>query len=336
MAEVLSQQQIDALLKGMNDGSAEEVVEEVVTVSPIDKRKVKDYDFRSPKKFTKEQLRLIDNLHENLGRQLSSYFSGILRTFSEVKVLQVEEQRYFEFNNALSDNTLLGLIELRPENENLDEMTIIMEFSSGVTFTVIDRLLGGTGEGSGLDRDFTEIELNIMRNVISKMSFYIQEAWGTLLPASAKLTSIETNPRLLQLFSPEDIVVIVLLELKVGVTTSTISVCIPASNLGELMGEFVPKYIRGGTKSKIVAEKELNRKDNIEQTLHSAAIDLHVVFDKIELELIDVLRLQPNDVIQLKKPLSGDVDVLINNKPYFQGTLGFSKNNKAVRINKVY
>ncbi len=336
MAEVLSQQQIDALLKGMNDGTVEESAEEVVTVSNVDKRKVKEYDFRSPKKFTKEQLRLVDNLHESLGRQLSSYFSGILRTFSEVKVLQVEEQRYFEFNNALSDNTILGLIELKPENENLDEMTTIMEFSSGVTYTVIDRLLGGTGEGSGLDRDFTEIELNIMRNVISKMSFYIQEAWGTLLPASAKLSSLETNPRLLQLFSPEDIVVIVLLELKVGVTTSTISVCIPAANLGELMSEFVPKYIRGGTKSKIVAERELNRRENIENTLYSAPIDLHVVFDEIELELIDVLRLQPNDVIQLKKPLSGDVDILINNKPYFQGTLGFSKNNKAVRINKVY
>ncbi len=236
----------------------------------------------------------------------------------------------------MSDNTLLGLVELKPENENLDEMTTIMEFSSGVTFTVIDRLLGGNGEGNGPDRDFTEIELNIMRNVISKMSFYIQEAWETLIPAAAKLTSIETNPRLLQLFSPEDIVVIVLLELKVGITASTISICLPAANLGELMGEFVPKYIRGGSKSKIIAEREINRKDNIENALSSAMLDLHVVFDEIELELIDVLRLQPNDVIQLKKPLSGDVDILINDKPYFQGTLGLSKNNKAVRINKVY
>ncbi len=335
MAEVLSQQQIDALLKGIDEGTTEEIVEETIGTGP-DKRKVKDYDFRSPKKFTKEQLRLIDNLHENLSRQLSTYFSSILRTFSEVKVLQVEEQRYFEFNNALPDSTLLGLVELKPENDNLDEMTTIMEFSNGVTFTVIDRLLGGTGEDSGVNRDLTEIELNIMRNVISKMTFYIQEAWGTLLPTSAKLASIETNPRLLQLFSPEDIVVIVLLELKVGTTTSTISICLPATSLGELMGEFVPKYIRGGTKSKLVAERETNRKENIEFALSSADVDLCVVFDTIELELIDVLRLQPNDVIQLKKPLSGEVDILIHDKPYFQGALGLSKNNKAVRINKVY
>ncbi len=332
MAEVLSQKQIDALLKGIDSGE----IEETPTLSATDNRKVKEYDFRSPKKFTKEQLRLIDNLHENLGRQLSSYFSSILRIFCEVKVLQVEEQRYYEFNNALPDNTLIGIVELKPENENLDEMTTMMEFSSGVTYSVIDRLLGGVGGGGIEDRDFTEIELNIMRNVMSKMTFHIQEAWGTLLPTTARVASIETNPRLLQLFSPEDIVVIVLLELKVGTAASNISICLPAAALGEMMGEFVPKYMRSGTKSKIVEEREINRKENIEHVLNSASIDIHVIFDTIELELADVLRLQPDDVIKLKKPLNGDVDIIIDNKPYFQGTLGLSKDQKAVRINKVY
>ncbi len=332
MAEVLSQKQIDELLKGIDSGE----IEETTADNTVDGRKVKEYDFRSPKKFTKEQLRLIDNLHENLGRQLSSYFSGILRIFSEVKVLQVEEQRYNEFNNALPDNTILGIIELKPENEDLDEMTTMMEFSTGVSYTIIDRLLGGNGGGGEEDRDFTEIELNIMRNVISKMTFYIQEAWGTLLPTTARVASMETNPRLLQLFSPEDIVVIVLLELKVGETLSNISICLPAAALGEMMGEFVPKYMRSGTKSKIVEEREVHRKENIEHVLNSADLDMRVVFDTLELELGDVLRLQPDDVIKLKKPLSGDVDIIIDNKPYFQGTLGLSKDQKAVRINKVY
>ncbi len=231
---------------------------------------------------------------------------------------------------------MLGIIELKPENEDLDEMTTMMEFSNGVTFTVIDRLLGGDGGGNAEDRDFTEIELNIMRNVLSKMTFYIQEAWGTLLPTTARVASMETNPRLLQLFSPEDIVVIVLLELKVAENVSTISICLPAAALGEMMGEFVPKYMRSGTKSKIVEEREVHRKENIEHVLNSAEVNMQIIFDTIELELADILRLQPDDVIKLKKPLTGDVDIVIDNKPYFQGTLGLRKDQKAVRINKVY
>lgn len=331
MAEILSQSQIDALLKGISDGG----VQNTPSMDPHQK-KIKDYDFRSPKKFTKEQLRLIDNLHENLGRQLSSYFSGILRMFSEVKVLQVEEQRYYEFNNALADNTLIALMELKPEDDNIEDLTIMMEVSSTIAFTVIDRLLGGTGNESAVSRDFTEIELNIMRNVFSKLTYYLQEAWGTYIPISAKLASLETNPRLLQLFSPEDIVVIVLLELKMKDSTGNISICLPASSLESAMGEFTPKYMRAVSKSKHFAEKEMTRKETIEQILTGAYLDLRIIFDTIEIDLAEVLRLQQNDVIQLKKPLNSDVEVIIDNTSYFKGSLGQFKNKKAIRINKIY
>ncbi len=332
MAEVLSQSQIDALLKGINEG---EIDEKASGDGADGQKKVKEYDFKSPKKFTKEQLKLIDNLHENLGRQLSSYFSALLRTFSEVKVIQVEEQRYHEFNNALNDNTLIALYDLKPENEKLSELTILMDFSNGIAFNIIDRLLGGDGVDSNIERDMTDIERNIMQNVLSRMCYNLQEAWETYLSISVRLSSIETNPRLLQLFSPDDAVVIVSMELTLQDVKGTISICLPITNLEGLLVDFVPKYMRSGSKSRQSQEKEDLRKSNIENVLENADIDMHVVFETIELELSDVLRLQPNDVIQLQKPLDSDVQIIIDNKAYFTGTLGQSRNKKAVRINNV-
>ncbi len=333
MADVLSQSQIDALLKGISSGEPAETMEEVPTTA--DGRKVRDYDFKSPKKFTKEQLKLINNLHENFGRQLSTYFSTLLRTFCEAKVMQVEEQRYYEFNNALQDNTMISLFDIKPENEKLDEMTILVEFSSTIAYSIIDRLLGGVGIDNDLEREMTDMERNIMETVLARMDSNIKEAWETYLPISAKLSSIETNPRLLQLFSPEDSVVIVLMELTLQDLHGTLTLCLPTNDLEGLLLEFIPKYMRSGVKNKANSVKGNERKESIETMLESADISMNVVFDTIELQLVDILRLQPNDVIPLNKPLDSEVEIVIDKKPYFKGTLGQTKSKKAVRINNI-
>ena len=109
MPEQLSQAQIDALLKKMSSG--EVAVEE--------KQTIKEYDFKSPKKFTKEQLKAMDGLHETFSRLLSSYLSGILRIGCDVQVLQIDEERYYEYNNALPDTALIGIVGMDPEGGGL-------------------------------------------------------------------------------------------------------------------------------------------------------------------------------------------------------------------------
>lgn len=170
MAEVLSQSQIDALLNSISSG------EEVIPSEDSGHGNVKDYDFYSPKKFTKEQLRTVDSLHENMGRLLSSYFSGILRVFCDISVLQVEEQRYYEYNNALPDTALIGLIDLKPANINLPDATLMLDMSNNLSFFLIDRLLGGPGGSTALQRDFTDIELAIMNDIYLKISEYLVES----------------------------------------------------------------------------------------------------------------------------------------------------------------
>ncbi len=239
MAEALSQSQIDALLKGLQQG---EVAPESEGASRG--KRVKEYDFKSPKKFTKEQLRTLDSLHENLSRMLSTYLTGVLRFYCEARVMQIEEQRYYEYNNALPDSALIAMVELKPEDSNFDEATLMLDLSTQLGFSMIDRLLGGSGDEYNLKREFTEVEVAILGNIFNKFAQYIREAWNSYIHVTTTLTSLETNPRLLQIHAPEDVVVIVLLEIKLKNLVGTMSICIPAMNLEELMANFANKYAR--------------------------------------------------------------------------------------------
>lgn len=325
MAEVLSQNQIDALLKSINSG------ETVDTPEDSGDSRVKEYDFYSPKKFTKEQLRTLDSLHENMSRLIASYFSGILRVFSDVTVMQVEEMRYYEYNNALPDAALIGLVDLKPANVNLPDSTLMLDMSNNLSFFLIDRLLGGPGGGSVLDRDFTDIELAIMKNVYLKVTDYMMESWRDHLDIAGELTSLETNPRLIQVFAPEDIVVIAVLNVKLRDMEGTLSVCIPAIGLEAYFGEFTSKYARISHKMSNERLDKL-RRELIQETLAESDLVLKAVFDETTMNVADALRLRVGDVIPLAKPLDAEVKIEVDSVPWFTAKLGSSRQRKAFKI----
>ncbi len=326
MAEVLSQSQIDSLLNNINSGG-----ESLDTIEKKEENRVKDYDFYSPKKFTKEQLRTIDSLHEHIARMLSSYFSGILRVFCEAEVIQVEEQRYYEYNNALPDTALIGLIDLKPSNINLPESTLMLDMSNNLSFFLIDRLLGGSGSDSVLNRDFTDIELAIMDDIYQKLTTFIVESWKDHLDVDGELASIETNPRLIQVYAPEDIVVICVLNVKLLDTEGTLSVCIPALGLENYLSEFTSKHSK--VSHKITNERlETMRHTVIKEILSDSDLNLTAIFDETSIELHEALRLRPNDIIPLSRPLDGVISIQVENQPWFHAQLGNSRNWKAIKI----
>ncbi|MCI7232957.1 MAG: flagellar motor switch protein FliM, partial [Oscillospiraceae bacterium] len=175
MADVLSQKQIDELLNSFNtQGSkAFEEIEEQGS-----EKKVKNYDFKTPKKFTKEQLKVIDSIFENYSRVLSSYLTGLMRLYCKVEVMQIEEQRYYEFNNALPDYVMMSLVNMGVHDEDVMETNCIMQISNPITFTIIDRLMGGLGTYSEVNRDFTEIEMTLMQGIMEKMAQSLKSAWS--------------------------------------------------------------------------------------------------------------------------------------------------------------
>lgn len=323
MAEQLTQSQIDALLRKMSAGEVETEEEQ----------KVKEYDFYSPKKFTKEQLKALDGLHENFSRVISSYFSGMLRTVCEVSVLQIEEQRYYEYNNALPDSALIGLLSLKPANKNYSEATLLMDMSTSVGFYLVERLLGGPGDTYNLTRDYTDIEIALLSNVFEKIASRLQDAWCNYIDVSTSLTSIETNSRLLQVFAPEDVVVIVMLSVKMGNLSGNLNICIPAENLEEMIDSFNIRYAR--TSKRQDPHKEELKRRIITEELMESDMDIRAILDVFPMSVQDIMQLQPEDVIPLNKNINGDIYITVDNTPWYSAKLGETKSKKSVKLNKI-
>ncbi len=326
MPEQLTQSQIDALLNKMSTGGELEVEEDL--------RKIKEYDFTSPKKFTKEQLKALDGLHETFSRMLSSYLSGLLRSVCTVEVNQIEELRYYEYNNALPDNSLIGIVDFRPQDRRYSESTLMMDMSTTLGFYLVDRLLGGPGSGYDLSRDYTDIEVAILTNVFEKITSRLQDAWSNNMAVETKLSSIETNSRLLQVFSPDDIVVVVILTVKLGSLSGNLSICLPAESMEEVVDNFTARYAR--TTKRQDPEREQAKRRLILENVLDSNMEMQAVFDRFSMDLKDVLQLQPQDVIPLGKNISSDILVWVEGVPWFSGKLGETKGKKSVKLNKPF
>ncbi|MGN0678268.1 MAG: flagellar motor switch protein FliM [Oscillospiraceae bacterium] len=321
--DVLTQAQIDEMLKSVAMGT-----EPIVTQT--EEVKVKEYDFRAPKKFTKEQIKVLESIFENYARLLSSYLTGMLRLYSKVTLLNIEEQRYSEFNNALPDYVIMGMVDLGIKNDEISETDVIVQISNTITYTMIDRLLGGKGEFSDINRDFTEIEITIMTDIMRSFAEMFKEPWMTHIDLEPRLIGIETNSRVVQTIGHEDTVIIVALEVEVNAQTSIVSVCIPAINLDEIMGKFIPRYTRSGRKTD--ANREQERRDNIMAGLSTTDLEVKAILGTINLDLYEVLTLQVNDVIPLDKKISENIEVKIGDKLWCNGKVGTYNNKKAIMI----
>ena len=167
---------------------------------------VKKYDFRSPKKFGKEQYRTIEELHETFARNLSSYFSALTRLYCEVQIIQIEKHRYYEYTNSAPELAVCSNFDLIPMDESIDELSMLVTFDPNLGFFLIDKLLGGAGENYDLNREFTDIEIALLENLFGKLTRQIEMSWMKHLEIDVNMKSLETNPRVIQLMLPEDIV----------------------------------------------------------------------------------------------------------------------------------
>lgn len=329
MADTLTQEQIDALL---NQALSGDVIE--TTSESDDSDRIKEYDFRSPKKFTKEKIRILETIFESYARALSSYLTGLLRLYCKVNLISIEEQRYFEYNNALPDYVIMGMLDLGIESDEIDEFVTILQLSNSLTYSMIDRLLGGNGESADYDRDFTELEISVMKKVITDMANMMEEPWSNYLKINPKITELETNSRVISAVGHDDTMMIVALEVAVNENKSIISVCIPAVNLDEIMQKYMTKTRKTGKRLDVNRENE--RRDNIMNGLSKTSLTLTAVLSETQLNMSDVLHLQVNDIIPLEKDINSNVVIKIGDKCWFDGKLGIFNNKKAVKIENVH
>ncbi len=327
MAEVLSQKQIDELLGNLQKGQVDfNEIEEQSTTS-----KVKEYDFLSPKKFTREQLKLLDNVFDSFIRTFSLQLSGMLRCTCEMEILQVEEEEYREFNNALADSVLVGIIGMNSEENNIDDKQILIEVSRPISFSVMDRLLGGNGMGYDIERDYTDIELSLLEYTFKQVPPLLDAAWSNYMALSHTLDMIETNSRLIQQIQPDEAVAIISIEITLDSLKGNINICLPASSLEDIFRIFNSKYTKMPKKSDPVLEKQ--RKESIIHSLKGSPLNVSAILGKTEISVGDLLSLQCGDIIPLNTPIDRDSVVLeVENTPWFTGIIGTKKKKYAVKI----
>jgi len=313
------------MLSGISDG--EEVIVGHNTSA------VRDYDFRSPKKLTKERLKVLNNIFDNYARLLSSYYTGLLRLYCKVSLVSVEEQKYYEFNNALPDYVMMGLAELQIKDEDIDDVSAIVQLSNSITYTMIDRLLGGRGTSDEADRDFTEIEISVMKGIVTNMVNMLQEPWENYVNLTPKLTKIETNARAISNIGYDDAMAIAMMDVHINDVKAIVSVCIPALELDSVMQKYATFSAKGTRKSGLSKDDE--RKENIITTLSQSLLNVTAVLGETNIDMLDVMNLQTGDIIPLGKGIDTNIELSIGGKPWFDGKLGIFNNKKAIKIENV-
>ncbi len=323
MTEVLSQSEIDALLNSL---ATEEVEPEMAIVESA--RKVKDYDFKSPKKFSKEQTKVLMGVFESFSRHLSSYFSGILRAYCEVSIDAIEELPYYEYNNALPDSILIGVLEMKPI-----EGDVLVDISNSITFSLIERLLGGNGDGETPDRDFTEIEISLMRRIFKQIAVSLKDAWFSLLEIESSLKEIETNARLMQAMPMDEAVVVIVIDVMIESVQGTINFCLPCLNLESIIDQLSQSRFKSKRSSD--GEHEEVIKNAMITHIKEAPLEAVAVFGETVLTLNDILNLQVGDVIKFDLAVGTDIKINIADQTWCYGVPGIKRKKKVIKVSKV-
>ena len=206
MGDVLSQNEIDNLLKAISSGELD-----ADDMKDSGEKQIKNYDFARPSKFSKEHLRTLENIFEHYGRLLSTHLPGYVRKNVQVEVMNSEAVTYSEFTNALSNPVLLGIIDFAPLEGN-----IIIELANNLGYAIVDRMLGGSGNPLEKAREFTEIELTIIERLFNLFTSLLSEPWSNVVEVEPRLIRIETNSQFAQIIAPSEMTSLITMNIKIG------------------------------------------------------------------------------------------------------------------------
>lgn len=321
MGEVLSQNEIDNLLKALNSGELD-----VDEMKNTEEKQVKNYDFARPAKFSKEHLRTLEIIFEHFGRLLATNLPAYLRKFVSVDVVNSEVVIYSEFSNALSNPVLLGVVGMQPLTGN-----VIMEMASNLGFAIVDRLLGGAGNSLMKERDFSEIELTVLERIFTICVNLLQEPWNNVVKIEPRLERIETNSQFAQIISPSETIAIVTINLKIGDVEGLMNVCLPFATLEPVMDKLNTKYWFS-----TMNEKDSNSyEESIEAAIGRARIPIKAVLGTSQINVQDFVNLQIGDVIRIDKKVDEELEVYVGNIKKFMALPGYSNDKYSVRVTEV-
>ncbi|MBR1911455.1 MAG: flagellar motor switch protein FliM [Treponema sp.] len=321
MNEVLSQDEIDQLLQAISTGESES--DDFKPVS--DTRRIKIYDFRRPDKFSKEQIRTVSNMHETFARLTTTSLSAQLRTLVHTHVASVDQLTYEEFIRSIPTPTTLAVVNMDPLKGNA-----VLEIAPEITFIMIDRLFGGSGDTGGkVNRDLTDIEQSVMEGIIVRILANMRESWTQVIDLRPRLQQIETNPQFAQIVPPSEMVILVTLEIKIGDEAGMMNICIPYLTIepivSKLSSQFWFSSVRRSSTTQYLG--------TLKEKLSDVEMELVAAIGSEKVPIRDVVNLHVGDVIRLANTkITDPLTLAVGNKKKFYCQPGVVGKKMAIQV----
>lgn len=328
MTDVLGQSEIDALLAAVDTGEVKQEKKQIAIFSrtrrDLDTVEVRPYDFKRPERVSKDQMRSLQTLHEGFARNFGAALSGFLRTIVEIKVANCDQMTYAEFIAGLPNPTSFNLLDAKPL-----EGQICLEISPLIIYPIIDRLLGGTNADLFIpQRPLTVIETRLISKVTSRGLTALSEAWAGVKQLTFEITASESNPQLVQIVPPNEVVVVIGFEMKLANRAGTMNLCIPYNVIEPIIDALSSQNWFNVAKT----EKSNQIRRAIELNLNGAPVTLTSILAETSITLNDLISLSIGDIIVTERPASSPVEICVEGERRFIANLGKHKGMRAVKV----
>jgi len=328
MNDLLDQSEIDALLSGTGDTDTEtdESGPEVFTRSgrSKDMSEVRPYDFKRPERVSKDQMRSIETLHEAFARVFGASLSGYLRTIVEVKVATCDQMTYAELIASLPNPTSFNLLDTSPMDG-----TLCLEISPLIIYPIIDRLLGGTNQELFIpQRPLTIIETKLIDKIISRAIESLEDAWSGISELKLTLAGSESNPHLVQIVPPNEVVIVISFEIKMGSRAGTMNLCIPFNVIESVIEDLAAQsWFSAGS-----SDKDSSFATRIGSHLSGATLNIEGILAETTITVDDLINLSVGDMIVTEKSSTLPARVAIEGEHKFLAHIGTHKGARALKI----
>lgn len=315
--KTLSQNEIDALLAILptDGGSLPENAERFLG-------SVRTYDFRSPDKFSKEQIRTLQMIHENFARRLSSSLAAFLRATVNVSLVHVEQGSFVDFLQNIPSPSPTTVFKLDPLPGR-----VMLTFDAVIATTAVDRLLGGFGHPIREHHEITDIEQSLLGSIIDYIADELEEAWRNVLTIKVSVVESTLNPQFVQVALPSDAAVFVGFEVRIRENIGVMSICIPYPVLKPIVSELSPHtWVAGETREAGMYQ------DGLITHLKRAAVDMSVLLGEVNVDFEDLLHLQAGDVLVLDTHVQRPLPVMLGGHKQYVGQPGTIGRQMAVQI----
>jgi flagellar motor switch protein FliM len=315
--QVLTQEEIDALLSAMERGDVdmEQETKKDVEAAP--------YNLTSQNLMLRDQFSALEEVYDKFTRLVQDTLSSSLQRSVVIEFVSTEMVKYQEFIGAFSSPTSFNLFSMEPLVG-----TALLCIEPNLVFSLIDSMFGGDGKPTTRVREFTQIELRMIKKFGSDVLIKLEQAWSSIYAIKMTLKKMETKPEFVQLVPPNDIMLIIVFALKGPEFSGNFHIAIPYLMMEPIKEELSPKYLREKDRGHTWAPQ-------LKELLKDTFVSVIAELGKTTQTVRDLLSLQVEDVIKLKTGPDDLISISVDQVPKYQGYPGIIKGNRAVEIVKL-